>query len=110
MKASELLWNAADHVEAGWCQHVLEDEAGNVCTLGAMGRAFTGIATGSAFAFVREDPTYSAAHRALMKQIASRTGTPNCAVAEWNNAPERTQADVVTTMQKAAIGLEEQGL
>jgi hypothetical protein len=91
MTTQEVLLQAAAIVEQGWCQGEYTDEAGRHCAAGDIYRA---AANGTSNAGVSYD-NGSMATRVFMQFIGGY-------VSNWNDAPERTQADVVTALREAA--------
>lgn len=81
-------WYIEEH---GWCQHDEIDEDGRVCMLGALGKV---IKRGLGFEAI-EALGFDVVHR------DSICGTP---AADWNDAPGRTQAEVVERLRRAARG------
>lgn len=81
---------AADYIEAhGWFQGDFENESGQVCSLGAIQK-------------VTEHGTeYTENYNILLEAILEKTGN-YFFIATWNDHPERTQDEVVSTMRKAA--------
>lgn len=88
----EALLKAAELVEKGHCKHTLRVEKGGVtsfCVVGACCEA-----AGS-----------TGAHD-LIVLTAKAAGLSYYELITWNNAPERTQAEVVAVLRKAAEGQE----
>lgn len=88
MTAAEVLLAAAALVERGWCQHQLHTRAPERwCAIGAITSAarYAGCA-GSEFSACD-----------VLKQVV-----PIDDIAGWNDAPERTQAEVVAALRAAA--------
>lgn len=79
---------AAALIGRGWCQHALEHK-GNVCALGALNEALTG------------HPYRLALGHAAYGALKMAAGI-EFDIAGWNNAPERTQAEVIAAFRKAA--------
>jgi hypothetical protein len=85
-QARAVLLKAAAIVERGWCQGAAVDIDGSRCLVGAFCLASDGAAL----------DVSCAASRALERVI----GTVYCS--QWNDAPERTQAEVVAALRHAA--------
>lgn len=83
------LLDAQALIERGWCQCALAN-GGGVCALGAINQATTGDPYKNDFV------NNSGAHRALKRVIGGDS------IVKWNNAPERTQAEVIEAFGKAA--------
>lgn len=93
------LLEAADYMEEhGFCKHYLFDEDGGVCALGAIVKA-----SGRNFGFeLSSKDLLSVVH--LTNFIEKTTEfRGQLAIPLWNNAPERTQAEVVATLRAAAV-------
>jgi hypothetical protein len=90
MTTKEVLMNAASIVERGWCQDRYND-GDRSCAKGAIYRA-------AREARVDFLPVLKALAAVLPQ------GDPEllCPIALWNDAPERTQAEVVAAMRQAA--------
>ena len=97
--AKEVLLTAADIVEKGWTQGVFatnafgkgvpveSPEACSFCVLGALDKAAeTGIG----------EMAWREAEKALFRTVRSPS------LPAWNDAPERTQAEVVAALREAA--------
>lgn len=99
VNASEVLERTADTIlERGWCQNELEDPAGRVCLLGALHH----VLIGKKFDW-EPDPALKPLYFKVMDSLEAvgvRTGGK--AVANWNNAPKRTQKEVIETLRRAA--------
>lgn len=95
MTTQELRNKAADYIEAhGWCQGRYEDD-GRVCVVGALRMAAFG-AIDRNF----EMPTVNA-YRSACGELAHGIETP---VSTWNDAPERTQAEVIAKLRETPTG------
>lgn len=82
---SETLTAAAELIERdGWCQYVSTNNEGRRCAVGAIN-----VAAG------RDYSNSSYALWAMRQHIGE-------SVAQWNDAPERTQAEVVAALREAA--------
>lgn len=69
----------------GWCQQVSQDRDGRHCAIGAIMAVFN---------------RYEQRHA-----IAALSGIVGCSlISEWNDAPERTEAEVVAAFERAAAG------
>lgn len=100
MTPREVLLKAAELVERGWCQGTgAKNGAGREvsttgraavcwCAEGALGRAAHGC----------EDHDFYAAKNALLRALPSLV----LSIPEWNDAPGRTQAEVVAALRAAA--------
>lgn len=88
-------------IERGWTQGNYVEE-GCYCALGAIGMAVVGNPT--APSFMCGYPAISGVVRALGLPLGLRTSS---GVADWNDAPDRTQAEVLAVFDKA-IALAEQ--
>lgn len=109
MTPREVLLKAAELVERGWCQgHGATDKSGNTvdrdaddaacfCALGAISRATQGTKQS-----VRNDLFWDA--RARLGDVVDQAGFMG--VAPWNDAPGRTQAEVVQALRQAAEACE----
>ena len=89
---NEVLANAADYIEQhGWIQHNAEDSRGQVCALGAIGRAAyaPGVPENERWDLYDEASDVMVDH--LGRQII-----------EWNDTPGQTAEEVVRAMREAA--------
>lgn len=81
----------------GWCQRSIEDNDGRVCVVGALARRWhSGV-------LVAREPMYRPAVEYLALALGldpSRADSGDVLVC-WNDAPERTQADVVALYDRA---------
>jgi hypothetical protein len=104
MLPSEILSKAADLIEpeGAWTQGAYsKDRRGNPCPLSL--RSVCWCAEGAIAAISRAD--HEVTHNALTflrKQIGTRASIA------WNDAPERTQAEVVSALRKSASLAKEQ--
>lgn len=98
MKTSEALRKSGDVLrERGWCQEVLETEDGRVCLRGA-----TGLGGGGS-----PSATESSEVIDLVRTVIDRDGD----TVSWNDAAERTQADVEAVLDAAyVLALQEEGV
>lgn len=86
MTAEEILATAADLLETrGWCQHVLREQDGRMCLLGALGQA----------AFL-ESESYLAAGHAIVQELG-----PGTSPSAWNDAPGRMADEVITMIRNS---------
>lgn len=106
MKASEHLAAARDEIEKGWTQGTLEDQAGNVCAVGALNRVAKEQQTGTLDDFVGLCAAGSGAAKAL-RMMAQEFGHDG-SIMGFNDSRHSKQ-DVLTWFEKAIIGLEERG-
>lgn len=92
----KLLSAAKGVVSQGWCQGTLNTDSGDVCLMGAVFEASdeSPRSRGIAVAF---DVLCEAAHLSLTS-LPSNYKHP---LADWNDAPERTQEEVVALFDKA---------
>jgi len=85
MTAEEILARAADLLETrGWCQGVLEDEHGHLCLVEALGITLT---------------KYRALRHVVCRAVDQEIGSGNFGA--WNDAPGRTQDEVVTALRNS---------
>lgn len=84
-----VLQRARDRIAAGWCQDRLQYE-GAVCIMGGINCANTG-----SHGYL-EGPILP-----YIEKWASLLGFDGFEVIEWNNAPERTQAEVLDRFDTA---------
>lgn len=85
---AKLLLDTADYLEGhGWCQGAAQDSKGRMCVLGAMSSVFVGPAY----------ENYSEGVARVLKQTGAFE------IAGWNDAPGRTQDEVVSMLRAAAI-------
>lgn len=73
-------------IERGWCQHTLSTEDGSVCIRGAIFSAFDA-----------DDFKEEVRADQLLKAATGYKGY----LGDWNDAPERTQAEVLAAFDKA---------
>lgn len=107
MLESEVMWKAAEHVDAGWCQNRLEDAQGNVCAVGAIHKASRDIDQVK-LSHSQSFSCRQALCETLIEQGLLPVGSFS-GIARWNNAAGRTAQEVAEMMRKTAIKLEEQG-
>lgn len=106
MKASEILSDARDRVNRGWCKHVSADGYGNVCAVGAITRAEARASEANPLIRSSLYPNYP--YHALLgavKEFGDYASIPS-----FNDDPLTTKADVLNAFDKAIITLEEKGL
>lgn len=83
-EAQRILTRAADLIEMrGHAKHILKNDAGEMCLLGAILEAGRG----------KDWP-------AACRPVQQLLGTDN--IAMWNNQPERTKAEAVAALRAAA--------
>ncbi len=85
----------SEYLERGWSKFFLDDGNGKYCLLGAILMWDIGRAQG----FNRITPAFTAFTEAL------GLGDWSNKIAPWNNAPERTQAEVVERAKMAEVKL-----
>ena len=88
-----MLLKAAEIVRAGWCQYAAKDDAGNVCMLGAVGRA------------LGFEPPGELVHPATSRNetyLLIKSKLPS-GLAFWNDAPGRTAEEVAAVLEHAAF-------
>jgi hypothetical protein len=112
MKPSELLTHAAEKVAHGWCQRSYQ--VGDLyCMMGAMQRTATA-------EYVTSSSEWNTAIRVLAKQIdpegrlspygfAPSSICQRASIIRWNDAPGRTQEEVIHEMEIAAKTAEAMG-
>ncbi len=90
----QVLLHAADLIDrTGWCQHAECDDNGRVCAAEALMRV--------AYATHDVAATYSFAMSRLSYFVTC--GQHSLAVIEWNDAKDRTAAEVTSTMRACAL-------
>lgn len=87
----------SEYLERGWCQGVLVDGNGKVCLLGAILMWDGGEARWKG----QRTPTFIEFSEALDLGAIGKGER----IADWNNAPERTQAEVVARAKMAEVKL-----
>lgn len=104
---ARVLWDAANYIEEhGWCQNRLTDVRGRVCFQGALGKAIDPAVDLTAWRKPAQWPHWGLARDANMAFIrhlglsASKDETYL-----WNDAPDRTQEEVVTALRDCARSL-----
>lgn len=103
----QLLLDGADYIEKhGWCQHALRTNEGRVCVRGALVSAIGD--TESFVYFISLDrlltDTQAAMVHAADDALCRAVGDGSSHSAPlWNNAPERTAAEVVAKMREVAL-------
>jgi hypothetical protein len=83
----KILWGAADDLEAvGWCQGATEDALGRLCVMGAIDR---------------QKRQYNIFERnKALTRLTQHVGGKY--LAQWNDEPERTEAEVIAACRGAA--------
>jgi hypothetical protein len=113
VKVSELLAYARDELFKGWTHGELVDaQTGNVCAVGALRRAtMSNVQNGSAKVFNEARRVLNVKAREMAADVGVRgpSGFGISRVEEFNDFCLTTQQDVLNLMDKAIIGLEEQG-
>lgn len=111
-QAADILDEAANEIDKGWCQYHNEDDDGNVCATGALNRATFGTAKFLAHDLMR----YSDAARKLIYWTA-RHALDNTLAEQYNMVGERhglfyyndahakSGDEISTCMRKAATNL-----
>ena len=90
MKTSEVLRQSAGIVQMfGLAKHTLEDSSGRVCILGAILKVSNG--------YDSDNERWIYKSHAVLCELLQVANIPN-----WNNAPERTQQEVVDLFNRAA--------
>lgn len=84
---AQILWEAADVVDQGWCQGGARDAFGNHCAIGAMDLV------------ADLDASLEHALLALRDKVGSH-------VIGWNDTPGRTALEVSLTMRAVALELD----
>lgn len=102
---AEVLDGAADVIERdGWCQNDLTSDDGRHCLMGAIG-AHLGTLSESGWwnllAFDEVESKITAARDAAALAAQIDVG-PGMNVANWNDAPERTEQEVLDALRLAA--------
>ena len=105
MKASEHLAAARDEIEKGWTRGTLEDQAGNVCAVGAIKRVAEQNQSTQLDQFVEVATAGNGAAVALSMMTKEFGG--NGSIMGFNDSHSRQ--DVLTWFDKTIIGLEERG-
>lgn len=82
-------------LQHGWCQHGFHDQAGRSCLSGVLDVVAVG-----RFVFLQ-------AHQRLYEVFADSVA-PHHTIAEWNDQPERTLADVLALLDRAIARLDAQ--
>lgn len=96
MEPHELAARAADYIEEhGHTKFILEDAKGRVCLNGAIIKAGGGSCAPRALVSIPDG------WRATMLLVENYLGGPIHPV-DWNNAPERTQDEVVAVLRAVA--------
>lgn len=101
-QATRLLLNAASLLErVGHCKGIRLDGEGRHCVLGAID-----VAAGYDPENVMDESKNAAWHDAVNRIatfIYGDAGEANWRAAKWNNAPERTAAEVISTLRTVAF-------
>jgi len=92
--------------ERGWTRFQMCDSSGRLCIHGALRAAAYGDPYGGVGAL--QAPEYSAACAAIGRVLRAPRGRLNHA--EWNNAPGRTAAEVISALEGAARSLAAQNM
>lgn len=98
----EVLLEAADYLEnRGWTRGVYADENGCLCLAGALNLATIGRAAPYPYSSITDQQWALA--RQVTDLIEERCGIESGpALAEWNDAPDRTRSEVVSMLRRAA--------
>jgi len=89
-EVADVLDSAADYIERhGWTQGVLKSAAGKVCA-------------GGAIVCLSSRDIKIAALSALASQLGDHARSPLIAVPYWNDAPDRTEQQVLDALRAAA--------
>lgn len=105
MKASQHLAAARDEIEKGWVQGTLQDQAGNVCAVGALKRVAEQGQKSTLDGFIDTCQAGNGAAAAL-ETMAREFGASS--IMGFNDSRASKQ-DVLDWFDKAIIGLEERG-
>lgn len=93
-----VLWEAAELIERrGWCQYTAEDQQLRVCAIGAIGIAHVGDA------FKPAEGNGYKAEMHLANAVRDRAEYAEIAISMWNNASERTAAEVIAKLREVAL-------
>lgn len=101
---------AAAKVREGWCQHILQNDRGDVCALGGLSQALHG----TPFRVHKlEDvlPLAKAIRPDVEREITDPLfpASPSLhVIVDWNNRPQRTAEEVATLFEATALFLEEE--
>lgn len=94
MKPSEIIRESKCILfERGWCKEALENERGEVCALGAINVAATGMACLSSLGHYPRDVV------AAKQSLSSAISEP--LIYRWNNDSERTFDEVIEALDRA---------
>ncbi len=111
MDAAEVLREAAQHVEKGWCRGDLDGGFGKVCALGGINKAIWGDA--EAFSSLEASP-YRSAIQVLSQVMAEQYDVSFWApesdedvITRVNDTRVKSRKEIVACMEKAAARLEE---
>ena len=102
MSAAQVLREAADYIEKyGWCQRRYEDARGCCCTLGALAKVVSGNSNPLVLSVFNGDfATYTEA------KIALSPGVGWMPIDVWNDSPDQTAENVISTMRSVADELD----
>jgi hypothetical protein len=111
-QAADLLDSAVDILEqGGWCQGVLHHPDGRHCALGAIIRAAS--PWGFGYSFLDDAVGVKAALAVIGSTLSpdgDRWQNHWRVIADWNNAPERTEAEVKDALRHAAMDLRNEAI
>lgn len=103
MTPREVLLKAAELVERGWCQgHYALDDHGNPALVEDDACYFC--AEGAIIAAMRND--HGRDFMETVRALGRAIGVHNSKIIPWNDAPGRTQAEVVAALKAAAEACE----
>lgn len=105
IKASDILADARERVNRGWCKHRANDGLGNVCAVGAVSYAE---AQAQEVEPRIRDALSVFPYTALMDAV--QEFGPYASVPTFNDDPLTTKEDVLAAFDKAINGLTEKGL
>jgi hypothetical protein len=106
---AEILDRAADVIdERGHCKGTLENSRRAVCANGAILVAYHGVPDWPGDLGAPEHNTLLGAIRSLAAAVDASAIVLEWGVPDWNNAPERTAAEVTSTMRAVALTLRAQ--
>ncbi len=99
MDAEATLKKAADLLrEFGWTKRTrLNRTTGAMCVMGALGKAAHGNTHAGPYG---GDPAFE-----LLKKRVAQLGWDDCAVWQWNDAPQRTMNEVIAVLEGTHAGL-----
>lgn len=93
--AVEMAKEARERVAEGWVQGQLETADGRCCAWGALECAYDDALEPGIIDFVTLEEAYNKCLRTLKNRVIDGVQIP-----VWNDAPERTQAEVVAAFDK----------